>query len=128
MLFRSKKVAVGRPTAFYLPAWEEEDYAIAQANEPLEADGRFANDRVQVTLQGEFSARPRESVQFWAPEIPMAGVAEVWSGLHEEAAGVARELGGSIGQGHGERWPCDRWRQTERSVSRTSGDPEHRAS
>ena len=59
-----KKLAVGRPTAFYLPAWEEEDYAIAQANEPLEADGRFANDRVQVTLQGEFSAKPRETVHF----------------------------------------------------------------
>ncbi|MBK9090395.1 MAG: DNA-directed RNA polymerase subunit beta [Holophagales bacterium] len=59
-----KKLAVGRPTAFYLPAWEEEDYSIAQANEPLEADGRFQNDRVQVTLQGEFKAEPREKVQF----------------------------------------------------------------
>ena len=59
-----KKLAVGRPTAFYLPAWEEEDYSIAQANEPLEADGRFQNDRVQVTLQGEFKAEPRDKVQF----------------------------------------------------------------
>ncbi|MCL4809886.1 MAG: DNA-directed RNA polymerase subunit beta, partial [Thermoanaerobaculia bacterium] len=59
-----KKPAAGRPTAFYLPAWEEEDYSIAQANEPLEADGRFVNDRVQVTLQGEFKAEPREKVQF----------------------------------------------------------------
>ncbi len=59
-----KKVVEARPTAFFLPAWEEEDYVIAQANEPVGDDGKFSNDRVKVRFQGEFKDEARETAQF----------------------------------------------------------------
>ncbi|MDT5027783.1 MAG: DNA-directed polymerase subunit beta, partial [Micromonosporaceae bacterium] len=49
-----RKVVEGRVTAQldYLTADEEDRHVIAQANEPLQGDGRFANDRVLVRRKG----------------------------------------------------------------------------
>lgn len=38
----------------YLTADEEEHYVVAQANAPLDADGKFLNDKVSVRYRGEF--------------------------------------------------------------------------
>jgi DNA-directed RNA polymerase subunit beta len=49
-----RKVENGRvtDTIDYLTADEEDRHVIAQANEPLQGDGRFANDRVLVRRKG----------------------------------------------------------------------------
>jgi DNA-directed RNA polymerase subunit beta len=49
-----RKVEGGRVTdkIDYLTADEEDRHVIAQANEPLQSDGRFANDRVLVRRKG----------------------------------------------------------------------------
>ncbi|MBM3776761.1 MAG: DNA-directed RNA polymerase subunit beta [Acidimicrobiia bacterium] len=52
------------PHSFYLSAWEEDQYAIAQANAALDEDGRFAQDRVNARQAGNFILAPREKVQF----------------------------------------------------------------
>ena len=52
-----KKLAVGRPTAFFQPAWEEENYVIAQANAEVDDKGRFTEDRIVARHGGEFVTR-----------------------------------------------------------------------
>jgi len=43
---RSKKKGVEfEPYSYYLSAWEEDQYIVAQANAPLDDDGRFKQDR-----------------------------------------------------------------------------------
>jgi DNA-directed RNA polymerase subunit beta len=48
----------------YLSADEEDKYVVAQANEPLDADGRFINERVAVRIKAEITAVPRDKVDF----------------------------------------------------------------
>jgi DNA-directed RNA polymerase subunit beta len=49
----------------YLTADEEDNYVIAQANAPLDGDGRFAEDRVLVRSKGgEVEFVPRDAVDF----------------------------------------------------------------
>ncbi|HEX7581151.1 MAG TPA: DNA-directed RNA polymerase subunit beta, partial [Thermoanaerobaculia bacterium] len=59
-----KRVAVGRPSAFFLPAWEEENYVIAQANAPLDEKGMFTDDRVVSRHADDFVTVDRAKVQF----------------------------------------------------------------
>jgi DNA-directed RNA polymerase subunit beta len=59
-----KKPAVGRPSAFYLPAWEEENYVIAQANAVVDEKGRLTDDRVVARHGGEFLSVDREKIDF----------------------------------------------------------------
>ena len=59
-----KKVAVGRPTAFYQPAWEEENYIIAQANATVDERGKLTDDRVVARHGGEFLSVERERIDF----------------------------------------------------------------
>ncbi|MGE5345522.1 MAG: DNA-directed RNA polymerase subunit beta [Acidithiobacillales bacterium] len=59
-----KKPAVGRPSAFYLPAWEEENYVIAQANATVDEKGRLTDDRVVARHGGEFLSVEREKIDF----------------------------------------------------------------
>ncbi len=59
-----KKPAVGRPSAFYLPAWEEENYVIAQANASVDEKGRLTDDRVVARHGGEFLSVEREKIDF----------------------------------------------------------------
>src|SRR5262245_35891911 len=62
---RSKKKGVEfEPHSYYLSAWEEDQYIIAQANAPLDEDGRFQQDRVNARRAGDFILAPRAEVQF----------------------------------------------------------------
>ena len=49
----------------YLTADVEDDFIIAQANEPLDADNRFINDRVSGRgINGENDIYPRETIEY----------------------------------------------------------------
>jgi DNA-directed RNA polymerase subunit beta len=62
---RSKKKGVEfEPYSYYLSAWEEDQYIIAQANAPLDDDGKFKQDRVNARRAGDFILAPRAEVQF----------------------------------------------------------------
>ena len=62
---RSKKKGVEfEPYSYYLSAWEEDNYIIAQANAPLDDSGRFQGDRVDARRAGDFILAQRGDVQF----------------------------------------------------------------
>jgi len=62
---KSKKaVAKSEPHAFYLSAWEEENYVIAQANAETDASGRIKEERVIARFNGEFITAEREKVDY----------------------------------------------------------------
>ncbi len=61
---RKKKGTEFEPYSFYLSAWEEDRYIIAQANAPLDENGRFVQDRVNARQAGDFILAQREAVQF----------------------------------------------------------------
>ena len=48
----------------YLSADEEENYIIAQANAPVDEEGRFVNDRVRARHRGEYPVVKPEEVDF----------------------------------------------------------------
>ena len=48
----------------YMTADEEDNYTVAQANEPLDENGCFANERVNCRRRDEINAYPREQVDF----------------------------------------------------------------
>jgi DNA-directed RNA polymerase subunit beta len=52
------------PHPFYLSAWEEDQYVIAQANAMVDETGLFVNERVNCRQAGNFILAPRENVQF----------------------------------------------------------------
>ena len=49
---------------FYLSAWEEDQYIIAQANAQVDDNGRFTSDRVNARQAGNFILAPRDKVEF----------------------------------------------------------------
>jgi len=59
-----KKAAESSPFAFYLSAWEEENFVIAQANAETDASGRIREDRVIARFNGEFITADREKVDY----------------------------------------------------------------
>ena len=61
-----RKVVGGKVTdeIEYLPADEEEQYVIAQANAPLKPNRTFAEDRVTCRFKTEFCDRPAREVQY----------------------------------------------------------------
>ena len=61
-----RKVVGGKVTdeIEYLPADEEEKFVIAQANAPLTAARRFAEDRVTCRFRTEFCDKPAREVQY----------------------------------------------------------------
>src|SRR6187399_795057 len=62
---QSKKKGVEfEPYSFYLSAWEEDKYIIAQANAPFDENMRFTQERVDARRAGDFILAPREDVQF----------------------------------------------------------------
>src|SRR4026208_2552402 len=62
---RSKKKGVEfEPYSFYLSAWEEDNYIIAQANSPVADNGRFRQQRVEARRAGDFVLATREDIQF----------------------------------------------------------------
>jgi DNA-directed RNA polymerase subunit beta len=52
------------PYSFYLSAWEEDQYIIAQANAKVDENGYFVNERVNARQAGNFILAPREKVDF----------------------------------------------------------------
>ncbi|HET8796425.1 MAG TPA: DNA-directed RNA polymerase subunit beta, partial [Thermoanaerobaculia bacterium] len=56
--------AEAEPYAFYLSAWDEERYTIAQANVLLDDDGNLVHDRVIARQSGDFVSIEKEKVDF----------------------------------------------------------------
>jgi DNA-directed RNA polymerase subunit beta len=52
------------PYAFYLSAWEEENFVIAQANAETDASGRIKEDRVIARFNGEFITAERDKIDY----------------------------------------------------------------
>jgi DNA-directed RNA polymerase subunit beta len=62
---RAKKKGVEfEPFCFYLSAWEEDQYIIAQANVKLDDNGRIVDERVNARQAGNFILSPRDQIQF----------------------------------------------------------------
>ena len=62
---RPKKKGVEvEPYSYYLSAWEEDQYVIAQANALVDEHGRLESGRVNSRQAGNFILAPREGVQF----------------------------------------------------------------
>ncbi len=59
-----KKAPRATPSAFYLTAWEEDQYIIAQANAALDERGTMTSDKVQCRKAGEFVLSPKEQIQY----------------------------------------------------------------
>ncbi|MCG0315054.1 MAG: DNA-directed RNA polymerase subunit beta, partial [Calditerricola sp.] len=64
--YRKVDPETGRVTdeIVYLTADEEDNYVIAQANAPLDEEGRFATEQVVCRYKGEIVTLPRERVDF----------------------------------------------------------------
>ncbi len=60
----SKVQAWARPHAFYLPAWEEENLNIAQANAKVDDKGNLVNEKVIARSGGEFLVIDRDQVDY----------------------------------------------------------------
>ena len=52
------------PYSYYLSAWEEDQYIIAQANAQVDDKGRFVQDRVNARQAGNFILPTRDKVDF----------------------------------------------------------------
>ena len=62
---RSKKKGVEvKPHSFYLSAWEEDQYIVAQANAAVDHEGKLAMERINARQAGNFIMSPRANVQF----------------------------------------------------------------
>ena len=59
-----KKRIEYEPYSFYLSAWQEDEYLIAQANVELDSRGRMVNELVNVRQSGNFVLKHREEVNF----------------------------------------------------------------
>jgi DNA-directed RNA polymerase subunit beta len=59
-----KRQAEILPYSFYLSAWEEENFVIAQANAETDAAGRIKEDRVIARFNGEFITAERDKVDY----------------------------------------------------------------
>jgi DNA-directed RNA polymerase subunit beta len=59
-----KKGLEWEPYSFYLSAWEEDQYVVAQANVELDERGRIKGDRVNARKAGDFILAPPPEVQF----------------------------------------------------------------
>src|SRR5881296_1498969 len=61
---KKKRPADYEPYSFYLTAWEEDKYIIAQANVELDESDQIVQERVNARKAGNFVLVPREDVQF----------------------------------------------------------------
>jgi DNA-directed RNA polymerase subunit beta len=60
----SKRLVDAEPHAFYLSAWDEEKYIIAQANARFDDDGLFVDDRISSRAGGDFITVERDRVDY----------------------------------------------------------------
>src|SRR5439155_379119 len=76
---RGKKKGIEfEPHSFYLSAWEEDQYIIAQANAPVEENGRFKQDRVDARRAGDFILAPRGEGQGEGDDISKEMGADIY--------------------------------------------------
>ena len=61
---KGKRPAEFEPYSFYLSAWEEDRYLIAQANARLDKDGNLIDERINCRKAGDFLLAPRDKVEF----------------------------------------------------------------
>src|SRR5438128_6367515 len=61
---RKKKRAECVPYSFYLSAWEEDKYLIAQANEQMDKSGKLTHELVNVRQAGNFVLKHRNEVDY----------------------------------------------------------------
>jgi DNA-directed RNA polymerase subunit beta len=61
---RKKRAADFKPHSFYLSAWEEDRYVIAQANSVVDESGRLIDERVNARQAGDFVLAPREKIEY----------------------------------------------------------------
>src|SRR5690606_31383349 len=62
---RSKKKGVEfEPHCFYLSAWEEDQYIVAQANVPLDENLNLQGERVNARQAGEFILTTADKVDY----------------------------------------------------------------
>src|SRR6266849_729233 len=61
---RKRKRADYVPYSFYLSAWEEDKYLIAQANEQMDKNGRLTHELVNVRQAGNFVLKHRNEVDY----------------------------------------------------------------
>ena len=61
---RKKRPAEYEPHSFYLSAWEEDKYVIAQANATLNAEGDLVDERINSREAGNFVLAERGKVEF----------------------------------------------------------------
>jgi DNA-directed RNA polymerase subunit beta len=59
-----RQLPVVAPHCFYLTAWEEEKFIIAQANAPVDENERFINEFVSARQAGNFRVVPRDQVEY----------------------------------------------------------------
>jgi DNA-directed RNA polymerase subunit beta len=59
-----KRPVDAEPHAFYLSAWDEEKYIIAQANARLDENGVFVSDRVISRAGGDFITPERDRIDY----------------------------------------------------------------
>ena len=61
---RKKRPAEFEPHSFYLSAWEEDKYVIAQANATLDDEGGLVDERINSREAGNFVLAERDNVEF----------------------------------------------------------------
>jgi DNA-directed RNA polymerase subunit beta len=61
---KSKQIPVVEPFCFYLTAWEEEKYNIAQANTQVDERGNFVNEIISARQGGNFKNIPRDQIDY----------------------------------------------------------------
>jgi len=61
---KNKSLPVFEPYCFYLTAWEEENYIIAQANSPVDEKGNLQRDLINARQKGEYRVIPKEKVDY----------------------------------------------------------------
>jgi DNA-directed RNA polymerase subunit beta len=61
---RKKRLADFEPYSFYLTAWEEDKYVIAQANVELDEEGNFKSELVNARQAGNFVLKNREEIDY----------------------------------------------------------------
>lgn len=61
---KRKQLPVVEPYCFYLTAWEEEQYNIAQANAPVDEKGNFIDENISARQAGNFKFLPRNQINY----------------------------------------------------------------
>ncbi|MGZ5495362.1 MAG: DNA-directed RNA polymerase subunit beta, partial [Candidatus Aminicenantales bacterium] len=61
---KARQLPAVEPYCFYMTAWEEEKYNIAQANAAVDDHGRFQDELVSARERGNFKNIPREQINY----------------------------------------------------------------